>query len=71
MTLQSVTLSILLSHFGQLMLISLWLSGNIFHIASDGNFTLWSQNPLRIRPIAHLQLDPHFGSFRYLCNMHH
>jgi len=61
MTFQSLSLNIFVSHFGQLMVISLWLAGSLFHIASEGNYTIWSTNPLRIRPIAHLVLDPHFG----------
>ena len=61
MTIHSLLSNIFVSHFGQLTLICLWLSGNLFHIASEGNYDMWTLNPLRIRPIAHLQLDPHFG----------
>jgi len=43
------------------MVIGIWLTGNLFHISSEGNYACWLQNPLRIRPISHLQLDPHFG----------
>jgi photosystem I P700 chlorophyll a apoprotein A2 len=47
------------SHFGQLAIIFLWTSGNLFHVAWQGNFEQWGQNP--IRPIAHAIWDPHFG----------
>jgi photosystem I P700 chlorophyll a apoprotein A2 len=49
------------SHFGQLAIIFLWTSGNLFHVAWQGNFEQWVQNPLNIRPIAHAIWDPHFG----------
>jgi photosystem I P700 chlorophyll a apoprotein A2 len=37
-----------------------WTSGNLFHVAWQGNFEQWGQNPLSIRPIAHAIWDPHF-----------
>jgi photosystem I P700 chlorophyll a apoprotein A2 len=49
------------SHFGQLAIIFLWTSGNLFHVAWQGNFEAWTQDPLHIRPIAHSIWDPHFG----------
>nr|YP_009518990.1 photosystem I P700 apoprotein A2 [Boodleopsis sp. H.0758]AYC64901.1 photosystem I P700 apoprotein A2 [Boodleopsis sp. H.0758] len=49
------------SHFGQLGIIFLWTSGNLFHIAWQGNFEQWISDPLHIRPIAHAIWDPHFG----------
>nr|YP_009326894.1 photosystem I P700 chlorophyll a apoprotein A2 [Codium simulans]ANJ70805.1 photosystem I P700 chlorophyll a apoprotein A2 [Codium simulans] len=49
------------SHFGQLAIIFLWTSGNLFHVAWQGNFEAWIQDPLHIRPIAHTIWDPHFG----------
>nr|YP_009472710.1 photosystem I P700 apoprotein A2 [Codium arenicola]ARO74338.1 photosystem I P700 apoprotein A2 [Codium arenicola] len=49
------------SHFGQLAIIFLWTSGNLFHVAWQGNFETWIQDPLHIRPIAHTIWDPHFG----------
>ena len=45
------------SHFGQLAIIFLWTSGNLFHVAWQG----WIQDPLHVRPIAHAIWDPHFG----------
>ncbi|GMI67491.1 hypothetical protein like ATCG00340 [Hibiscus trionum] len=53
--------NIFASHFGQLAIISLWTSGNLFHVAWQGNFEAWVQDPLHVRPIAHAIWDPHFG----------
>nr|YP_003795479.1 P700 apoprotein A2 of photosystem I [Floydiella terrestris]YP_010500117.1 P700 apoprotein A2 of photosystem I [Gormaniella terricola]ACZ58442.1 P700 apoprotein A2 of photosystem I [Floydiella terrestris]UWV18294.1 P700 apoprotein A2 of photosystem I [Gormaniella terricola] len=50
------------SHFGQLAVIFLWTSGNLFHVAWQGNFEQWVQDPLHVRPIAHAIWDPHFGT---------
>ncbi|XLS43815.1 hypothetical protein HN51_000680 [Arachis hypogaea] len=36
-------------------------SGNLFHVAWQGNFETWVQDPLHVRPIAHAIWDPHFG----------
>ena len=33
----------------------------MFHVAWQGNFEQWVQDPLHIRPIAHAIWDPHFG----------
>jgi len=44
---------IFISHWGQLALIFIWLSRNIFHIGWTGNYNLWKQNPLKTLPIAH------------------
>jgi photosystem I P700 chlorophyll a apoprotein A2 len=49
------------SHFGQLSIIFLWTSGNLFHVAWQGNFETWIEDPLHVRPIAHSIWDPHFG----------
>ncbi len=49
------------SHFGQLAIIFLWASGNLFHVGWQGNFEQWVNNPLHVRPIAHAIWDPHFG----------
>ena len=49
------------SHFGQLAIIFLWTSGNVFHVAWQGNFETWTRDPLHVRPIAHIIWDPHFG----------
>ena len=49
------------SHFGQLAIIFLRTSGNLFHVAWQGNFEQWVADPLHVRPIAHAIWDPHFG----------
>jgi photosystem I P700 chlorophyll a apoprotein A2 len=49
------------SHFGQLAIIFLWTSGNLFHVAWQGNFEAWAIDPIHVRPIAHTIWDPHFG----------
>jgi photosystem I P700 chlorophyll a apoprotein A2 len=49
------------SHFRQLSIIFLWTAGNLFHVAWQGNFEIWTLDPLHVRPIAHIIWDPHFG----------
>jgi hypothetical protein len=39
----------------------LWTSGNLFHVAWQGNFEQWVKDPLNVRPIAHAIWDPQFG----------
>ncbi|CAN6472620.1 unnamed protein product [Victoria cruziana] len=53
--------NIFASHFGQLAIIFLWNFGNLFHVAWQGNFESWVQDPLHVRPIAHTIWDPHFS----------
>jgi photosystem I P700 chlorophyll a apoprotein A2 len=50
------------THFGHLAIIFLWTSGTVFHVAWQGNFEEWIQDPLNVKPIAHAIWDPHFGS---------
>ncbi|KAI3858771.1 hypothetical protein MKX03_033724 [Papaver bracteatum] len=57
--------NIFASHFGQLAIIFLWTSGNLFHVAWQGNFESWVKDPLHVRPIVHAIWDPHFrGALR-------
>ncbi|MDX2270719.1 MAG: photosystem I core protein PsaB [Cyanobacteriota bacterium] len=49
------------THFGHLAIIFLWASGNVFHIAWQGNFEQWIANPSGVTPIAHAIWDPQFG----------
>jgi photosystem I P700 chlorophyll a apoprotein A2 len=49
------------SPVGQLAVIFLWTSGNLFHVAWQGNFEQWVTDPLHVRPVAHSIWDPHFG----------
>ena len=61
MTEEKLYQKIFASHFGQLAVIFLWTSGNLFHVAWQGNFEQWGKDPLNVRPIAHSIFDPHFG----------
>jgi photosystem I P700 chlorophyll a apoprotein A2 len=61
MTEERLYQKIFASHFGHLAIIFLWTSGNLFHVAWQGNFEQWVLNPLKIQPIAHAIWDPHFG----------
>jgi photosystem I P700 chlorophyll a apoprotein A2 len=62
MTEENLYQKIFASHFGHLAIIFLWTSGNLFHVAWQGNFEQWIKDPLNVRPIAHAIWDPHFGS---------
>ena len=61
MTEENLYQKIFASHFGHLAIIFLWTTGNLFHVAWQGNFEKWVENPLKVRPIAHSIWDPHFG----------
>ena len=61
MTEEVIYQKIFASHFGHLAVIFLWTSGNLFHVAWQGNFEEWILNPTKIKPIAHSIWDPHFG----------
>ena len=58
---ETLYLKIFASHFGHLAIIFLWSSGNLFHVAWQGNFEQWICNPLIVKPLAHAIWDPHFG----------
>ena len=62
MTEENLYQKIFASHFGHLAVIFLWTSGNLFHVAWQGNFEQWVLNPLKVKPIAHAIWDPHFGN---------
>ena len=53
MTEENLYQKIFASHFGHLAIIFLWTSGNLFHVAWQGNFQQWVLNPLKVKPIAH------------------
>jgi len=59
MTEENLYQKIFASHFGHLAIIFLWTSGNLFHVAWQGNFQQWVLNPLKVKPIAHAIWDPH------------
>jgi photosystem I P700 chlorophyll a apoprotein A2 len=61
MTEENLYQKIFASHFGHLAIIFLWTAGNLFHVAWQGNFEKWVENPLKVKPIAHSIWDPHFG----------
>jgi photosystem I P700 chlorophyll a apoprotein A2 len=61
MTEENLYQKIFASHFGHLAIIFLWTSGNLFHVAWQGNFEQWIKDPLNVKPIAHAIWDPHFG----------
>jgi photosystem I P700 chlorophyll a apoprotein A2 len=61
MTEKNLYQKIFASHFGQLSIIFLWTSGNLFHVAWQGNFEQWVTDPIHIRPVAHAIYDPQFG----------
>ena len=61
MTEENLYQKIFASHFGHLAIIFLWTSGNLFHVAWQGNFEQWIKDPLNVNPIAHAIWDPHFG----------
>ncbi|MCT7960966.1 photosystem I core protein PsaB [Laspinema sp. D1] len=62
MTEENLYQKIFASHFGHLAIIFLWTSGNLFHVAWQGNFEQWIKDPLNVRPIAHAIWDPQFGA---------
>jgi photosystem I P700 chlorophyll a apoprotein A2 len=61
MTEENLYQKIFASHFGHIAIIFLWTSGNLFHVAWQGNFEQWIKDPLNTRPIAHAIWDPQFG----------
>ena len=56
----SLNLQIFTAHWGHLTIILIWVSGNLYHIASNANYSLWVKNPIPSIPIAHNIWDPHF-----------
>ncbi|MEN8444442.1 MAG: photosystem I core protein PsaB [Cyanobacteria bacterium J06555_13] len=61
MTEERLYQKIFASHFGHIAIIFLWISGILFHVAWQGNFEKWIQDPLNTSPIAHAIWDPQFG----------
>jgi len=49
-SLEDISRKIFSAHFGQLSIISLWLSGMYFHGARFSNYTAWLSNPTAIKP---------------------
>jgi photosystem I P700 chlorophyll a apoprotein A2 len=48
----SLNVSIFFSHWGHLAIIFVWVSRNLFHIATNANYSLWVKNPIGSIPIA-------------------
>ncbi|WP_299489380.1 photosystem I core protein PsaB [Acaryochloris sp. IP29b_bin.137] len=61
MTEENLYQKIFATHFGHLSIIFLWAAGLLFHVAWQGNFEQWIQDPLTVRPIAHAIWDPQLG----------
>ena len=57
----SLNTQLFLSHWGHLSILFFWLSGNLFHIGWNGNYELWTLNPIATIPIAHGLWDPHLS----------
>ena len=56
----SLTVQIVLCHWGHTSIILVWVSRNLFHIGWIGNYHLFTGNPIKTQPIAHGIFDPHF-----------
>lgn len=61
MTQENCYQKVFASHFRQLSVIFLWTAANLFHVAWQGNFELWGNDPTHVSPIAHAIWDPHYG----------
>lgn len=51
---------IFICHWGHSAMIFVWLSSNLFHIGSAGNYEVYYYNPIKTPEIAHGISDPHF-----------
>ena len=56
------------THFGHLAIIALWVAGNLFHIAWQGNFEQFVLDPTHVRPIAHAIWVPSFWIWHHRSN---
>jgi len=50
--LQDISRKIFAAHFGHLAVVTIWLSGMIFHGAKFSNYEAWLSDPLNVRPSA-------------------
>ncbi|MDJ0733136.1 MAG: photosystem I core protein PsaA [Nostocaceae cyanobacterium] len=50
--LEDISRKIFSAHFGHLAVVTLWLSGMIFHGAKFSNYEAWLQDPLGVKPSA-------------------
>ena len=51
---------IFICHWGHSAMIFVWLSSNLFHIGSVGNYEVYYYNPIKTPEIGHGISDPHF-----------
>ena len=63
--------SIFLCHWGHLAIIFIWIASIHFHVGANGNYQLWTQNPINTIPIAHAVFDPHFALSEITNNIAH
>ena len=49
------------THTSHLAIMLWWISGNLFHIGWNANYSLWTVNPIATGPIGHGIWDPHFA----------
>jgi len=67
----SLNVNIFLCHWGHLAIIFMWLSAIHYHVGHEGNYQLWSINPINTIPIAHAVFDPHFALSEITNNISH
>lgn len=53
---------IFISHWAHLGLIIAWLTASFFHLGFQGNYEIWSHNPIKVSQIAHSIFDPHLST---------
>ena len=56
----SLNLQIFTAHWAHISIILIWISRNLYHIASNANYSLWIKNPIPSIAQAHNIWDPHF-----------
>ena len=56
----SLNLQIFTAHWAHISIILIWVSSNLYHIASNANYSLWVKNPIPSIAQAHNIWDPHF-----------
>jgi hypothetical protein len=67
MTEENLYQKIFASHFGHLAIIFLWTSGNLFHVAWQGNFEQWVKDPLNVKSHRPCDLGSSIWSTRCGC----
>merc|ERR1712178_456775 len=49
----SLNLQIFTAHWAHISIILMWVSSNLYHIASNANYSLWVKNPIPSMAQAH------------------